>query len=224
MSYFVDDETRRTCSWATAWRAAVSRKQLEAMQIPVDADHPLFVYIPCGIGGAPGGVTYGLKEVYGDNVHCFFTEPTHACCMMLGMATGLHDGISVEDIGIDGKTDADGLAVGRPSAFVGRVVEPLLSGIATIQDGTLYDLMRGLLDTEGVFIEPSSCAAFAAFLQSDSLQEYVRQAGLEALWDRRRTSLGRRAAAWCRKTSARPISTRDITWLQREYRTSSFWI
>ena len=79
--------------------------------------------------------------------------------MMLGMATGLHDGVSVKDIGIDGKTDADGLAVGRPSAFVGRVIQPMLSGIATIQDKKLYDLMRGLLETEDIFIEPSSCAA-----------------------------------------------------------------
>lgn len=181
MSYFVDDENSKDLFLGYSVAGRRLQAQLRDMDITVDADHPLFVYIPCGIGGAPGGVTFGLKEIFGDNVHCFFTEPTHACCMLLGMATGLHDGISVEDVGIDGRTEADGLAVGRPSAFVGRVVEPLLSGIATIQDNTLYDLMRGLLDNEHIFIEPSSCAAFAAFLQSDVLTQYIRQNGLESV-------------------------------------------
>lgn len=178
MSYFVDDENSQNLFMGYSVAGERLKAQLEAQNITVDSEHPLFVYIPCGIGGAPGGVTYGIKQIYGDNVHCFFTEPTHACCMLMGMATGLQDGVSVKDFDIDGRTDADGLAVGRPSAFVGKVVEPMLSGIATIEDQKLYDLMRGLLSSEETFIEPSSCAAFAALIRPEDLKAYVEKMGL----------------------------------------------
>ena len=39
--------------------------------------------------------------------------------MMLGMATGENNSICVQDFGIDNRTAADGLAVGRASGFVG---------------------------------------------------------------------------------------------------------
>lgn len=179
MSYFVDDENSQNLFMGYSVAGERLKAQLEEQQLIVDGDHPLFVYIPCGIGGAPGGITYGIKQIFGDDAHCFFTEPTHACCMLLGMATGLHDGVSVKDFGIDGKTDADGLAVGRPSAFVGKVIQPMLSGIATIEDAKLYDLMRGLLQSEGIFIEPSSCAAFAALIRPKDMDTYIAAHGLE---------------------------------------------
>ncbi len=159
-SYFVDDEKSRNLFLGYSVAGTRLKEQLEALQIPVDGAHPLLVYLPCGIGGAPGGITYGLKACFGDAVHCFFVEPTHACSMLLGMATGLHDAICVQDLGLDGKTHADGLAVGRPSAFVGKLMNPLVSGIFTVEDWRLYDFMRQLLVMEGIFIEPSACAAF----------------------------------------------------------------
>lgn len=136
------------------------KKQIEDQGIKVDKDHPAFFYLPCGVGGSPGGVSFGLKKVFGDSCHIFYIEPTHAPSMLIGMATGLNGDICVQDFGIDGKTEADGLAVGRPSGFVGKVMEHIISGIFTMNDNKLFDYMRDLNDSEGIKIEPSACSAF----------------------------------------------------------------
>ena len=155
-SYFVDDENSKELFMGYAVAAERLQKQLADEGVTVDEAHPLFVTIPCGVGGAPGGVAFGLKQIYGDNVHVLFAEPVQACCMVLGMATGLHNQICVQDIGLSGKTHADGLAVGRASSLVGKIMEPLLTGEVTLEDYKIYDYMRDLRDTEGLFIEPSS--------------------------------------------------------------------
>ena len=185
-SYFVDDENSKNLFMGYAVAAERLQKQLEEQHIRIDESHPLFVYIPCGVGGAPGGIAFGLKEIWGDHVHVFFAEPTQAPCMLLGMASGLHNAICVQDVGLSGNTHADGLAVGRPSKFAGKIMEPILSGEFTLDDKWLYEYMRALWNTENIFIEPSSCAAFEGpvkLRKYEETKDYIRRYGLEEKMD-----------------------------------------
>lgn len=180
-SYFVDDENSKNLFMGYAVAAKRLVSQLKACDVAVDEDHPMFVYVPCGVGGAPGGIAFGMKQVFGDAVHVFFVEPTQAPCMVLGMATGLQNEISVQDIGLTGLTHADGLAVGRASGFVGKVMKPILSGAFTIEDAKLYEYMRDLLETEDIFIEPSACAAVQGVVMLNQFAEtkaYIEKHGL----------------------------------------------
>ena len=177
-SYFVDDEKSMNLFLGYTVAASRMKKQFDEKGIVIDNEHPLLVYIPCGVGGAPGGVAYGIKRIFKENAYVFFVEPTLAPCMVLGMATELYENICVRDLGIYGLTHADGLAVGRASGLVSKIMDPILSGIFTLEDYKLYDYLRVLNSSENKRIEPSSCAAFegpVTLMKYETSRKYVEE-------------------------------------------------
>jgi D-serine dehydratase len=180
-AHFVDDERSATLFFGYSVAALRLRQQLHELGVSVDAAHPLLVYLPCGVGGAPGGITFGLRRLLGDHVHCFFAEPVEAPSMLVRLALANDRPISVRDIGLQNQTEADGLAVARASDFVAPLMRPLASGVFTVADEMLFEDLYRLERTQALRVEPSAAAAVRGpewLLKSDAGAEYTKRHAL----------------------------------------------
>lgn len=181
-SYFVDDEHSEELFLGYTVGGYRMKIQLEEQGVTVDENHPLFVYLPCGIGGSPSGITFGLKQAFGDNVHCIFAEPTKMPSMLVGLESKLYDEISVEEIGLGGITVADGLAVPRTSGLVAKLMHNYFSAGYTLKDETFRKLLWKLYDKESIFLEPAAVAGLAGphkLLETKEGQSYLKSQKLE---------------------------------------------
>lgn len=185
-AHFVDDERSLDLFVGYAAAARQLQTQLAAAEIAVDIDHPLLTYIPCGVGGAPGGIAYGLKRLFGDSVFCFFGEPVAAPCMLTQMAAG-DARTSVYDLGLDNRTEADGLAVAQASMLVAPLMRHRLAGIYTATDEQLFALTWRAHQRLALDIEPSAAMAFAGPLSlasSPNGPRFLADTGLQDKLDR----------------------------------------
>ena len=140
-SYFVDDESSELLFRGYSAAAAELAAQLDAMGIAIGPDRPLCLYLPCGIGGAPGGIAYGARAVFGPHAHSFFVEPQQSASALCHMAFGAP---SVHDLGLSNRTEADGMAVATLSPLVHARMHDRLAGHA-----------------HGLQFEPSATAGYA---------------------------------------------------------------
>ena len=200
-SYFIDDENSVDLFLGYAVAARRLKAQFAEQNIAVDEEHPLLVYIPCGVGGVPGGICFGLKQEFGDAAHVYFAEPVEAPCMLLGLASGLQNAICVQDIGLTGRTAADGLAVSRPSGFVGETVKAIVSGGFTVSDEHLFTDLHALHETERLFcraVRLRGLCRCGGAVQDDGLSRKQRpwralgECRAHRLGDGRRARAGRR--------------------------------
>lgn len=181
-SYFVDDEHSVELFLGYTVGGYRMKEQLAQEGIKVDADHPLFVYLPCGIGGSPSGITFGLKHAFGDHVHCFFAEPTKMPSMIAGLETQRFDEIAVDELNLGGLTVADGLAVPRTSGLVAKLMNNYFSGGYTIQDDSFRALLTNLYKEENIFLEPAAVAGLAGpfkVLGSEEGKKYLVEKNLQ---------------------------------------------
>jgi D-serine dehydratase len=163
-AHFIDDE--RSADLFFGYSAAAGRlaEQLIERSITIDADRPLCIYLPCGVGGAPAGVLFGLRALMGPHVWGFFAEPSASPCMLMRLM-GSPETASVYDLGLDNQTIADGLAVAKASDFAFQLIGEQVMGGYTVTDAQMLAWVAAAWHEERLRLEPSAAAGFSVALQ-----------------------------------------------------------
>lgn len=187
-SHFIDDERSPDLFFGYAAAAAELRAQLADKGLEPTIERPLVVYLPCGVGGAPGGILFGLKLLFGEAVIGVFVEPVASACMLAALALGGSAPVSVYDLGLDNNTLADGLAVPTASAFVLETVGPAIDAAIAVPDQAMLTWVRQVWATGRLRLEPSAASGFAAVApfvdavaQQRELDQRVRRA-IHVVW------------------------------------------
>lgn len=159
-AYFIDDERslQLFSGYSVAGRELAD--QLAAERIEISTERPLVVYLPCGVGGAPGGIAAGLLQEFAEAVIIVFVEPIASACMLVALATGKRQ--PVYAFGLDNKTIADGLAVPTASELVLERVGPRVDAVVALPDSSMIDWVRRAWRESQLRLEPSGAAGFAA--------------------------------------------------------------
>lgn len=157
-AYFVDDE--HSLALMTGYATAAQELAEQWRDTPIDENNPVYVYLPCGVGGAPAGIAYGLKQQFGNVVHCVIVEPTAAPALLTSV---MAQGASAEDFDLNGQTLADGLAVTRASTLASNVLAQYAHAFCTVDDADLQRMQAWLFATHQHYLEPSACAGLVAW-------------------------------------------------------------
>lgn len=164
--HFVDDERSKTLFVGYAAAARELSEQLTTRGIEITAQRPLVVYLPCGVGGMPGGITFGLRAIFGEAVFPVFVEPIASACVFAALARGGGEAVSVYDYGLDNETIADGLAVPRASELVLDCVGQDIDAAIALPDTMARDWVKRAWADARLKLEPSAAMSLAAIAPS----------------------------------------------------------
>jgi len=179
--HFVDDENSRDLLTGYAVAARELADQLEDVGVCPAPDAPLVVYVPCGVGGAAGGIAIGLKAIFGMSVRVVIVEPLASPCMMAARLNG-DQAVPVYNFGRDNRTIADGLAVPCASQLVLDVAAHCLDTAVAISDETMTRWARQMWTQAGLRLEPSAAAGFAAREPLRSVHPEILRNATELVW------------------------------------------
>jgi len=102
------------------------------------------------------------------------------------MLAGFDKDLSVYDIGLSLRTQADGLAVSKASPLAGNMIKHLVSGCITASDDDLFRFVHLLHRGTGLRIEPSAAAGFMGMVMLYSGPEgesYRKERGIDERGD-----------------------------------------